>query len=204
MVESSKAYIEGRWGVSSTFRRPQAIAWSNNFGTLDEGTVIPEGVEGEDFIILSDHNRSGITVNKQRIENRKRLINASMRSYHVADKRVYSVSWDNLPSRSYNLDPAYGEDGKPTANGLTSYTVDGGSGGVELLNWYENHPGPFYMFLAYDKYNEFSASANLEYTYLKKYNEIVEVYFSDFTYDVVRRGINTHDFWNITVSLEEV
>jgi len=206
MTESSKQYIEGRWKTNSS-RRPQAIAWSNNFGKIDSGLVIPTGFEGEDYLILSDHNRGPISISKQSIEKRKRLINATMRSYHVADKKIYNVDWQMIPSRSYNLDPLYGEDGLPKRSNLVSYTVDGGAGGVELLKWYEDHPGPFYMFLAYDKYTEFensSSNINDKFTHLKKYNEIVEVYFADFSYEIVKRGLNTYDFWNVSIVLEEV
>jgi hypothetical protein len=44
-----------------------------------------------------------------------------------------------------------------------------------------------------DKYNRF-----------QQYNDVVEVLFSSFEFSVSRRGGNTHDFWNISVSLEEV
>jgi hypothetical protein len=82
------------------------------------------------------------------------------------------------------------------------FTVDGGAGGLDLLEWYENHPGPFYVFLAYDKFTNFGRE-NSAYGYLKQYNEVVEMYISDFSYSVEKRGGN-HDFWNVSVSLEEV
>jgi hypothetical protein len=39
---------------------------------------------------------------------------------------------------------------------------------------------------------------------LNRYNQIVQVYFSDFNYSVVKRGATNHDLWNISVTLEEV
>jgi hypothetical protein len=81
------------------------------------------------------------------------------------------------------------------------YTTDGGAGGNDLLTWYENHPGSFYVLLAYDKYNNFSTD---KYSRLGKYNQAVEVYFSDFSYSIEKRGQQTYDFWNIAFSLEEV
>ena len=59
------------------------------------------------------------------------------------------------------------------------------------------------MFLGYDKYKNFSGSED-PYSHLKQYNQIVQVYFSDFNYSVVKRGGNNHDLWNVSVSLEEV
>jgi hypothetical protein len=193
---ATRAYIENRW----KYARPQAIAFANNYGVLDDGLLVPEGNEFEDFIILSDDNRAEINITPTRIENRRRMINGTMRSYHIADKNVYSVNWENLPSRSFNGDPSFGDTGIKAA-GLTQYTSDGGAGGVEILKWYEDHPGPFYMFLAYDRYDKFTTD---KYNNLSKYNDVVEVYFSSFDYNVVKRSSSTFDFWNISFSLEEV
>lgn len=205
-------YIRGR----KSFTRPQAIVWSDNYGSLDNTTFInpltsastnyqvsvPDGVEYENFIILSDHNRESISFGKERIENRQRMINGTMRSYHVADKLQISTSWTMLPSRAFNKDANFNLSGKPTATNLESYTADGGAGGVDILDWYENHPGSFWMLLAYDKYNNFDGED--KYDFLQQYNQIVEVYFSSFEYSVVKRGGTNFDFWDISLSLEEV
>jgi hypothetical protein len=84
------------------------------------------------------------------------------------------------------------------------FTTDGGAGGADILDWYKNHQGPFYVYLAYDNYKNFTSDD--PYANLDKYNEVVEVYFSRFDYTVERRGsVGTgYDFWNISVSLEEV
>lgn len=204
-------YMVGR----KKYTRPQAIAWSNNPGTLNGGIYIPTGQEvGADpsltegglneFLILSDHNRSELAFNPTRIEQRERMINGNMRSYHIADKLNISWSWTNLPSRAY-ADVAYFD--STGASGMDntpiSYTVDGGAGGVELLDWYETHKGPFWMFLAYDKYNNFGKES-ADMSHLPEYNQIIQVYFSNFTYDVVKRGRANHDLWNVSVTLEEV
>jgi hypothetical protein len=204
-------YMVGR----KKYTRPQAVAWSNNPGTLTGGIYIPTGQEigadpsltegiRDDFLILSDHNRSELSFSPQRIEQRQRMINGNMRSYHIADKLNISWNWSNLPSRAY-ADPAYfdsvGSSGMD--NTILSYTVDGGAGGVELLNWYETHQGPFWMFLAYDKYSNFGKDEE-GMSHLVEYNQIIQVYFSNFTYDVAKRGRSNHDLWNISVTLEEV
>jgi hypothetical protein len=160
------------------------------------------------FLILSDHNREEMSFNSERIERRERTINGRMRSYHIADKLTMSVSWNNLPSRAYSQSSDFGSTGLSPNKGTSSeFTADGGAGGVEVLDWYEKHQGPFWMYLAYDKYSNFSVDGiktNESFANLGKYNQIVEVYFSDFNYSVVKRGGTNHDLWNISVSLEEV
>jgi len=192
-------YLAGR----NKYGRPQAMLFSDNPGTLDNGFYVPQGVEGEEFIILSDHNRDPIRFQTQRIEEKVRTINGRMRSYHIADKLSISTSWKALPSRAAStelvIDPESGQT-LIGANDL-AYTADGGAGGVDLLNWYETHQGSFWVFLAYDKLTNFESD---RYNKLAQYNEIIEVFFDDFQYDVTNRGRATHDFWDVSLSLEEV
>jgi hypothetical protein len=182
------------------------------------------------FIILSDDNRQPIDFKPERIETRERMINGRMRSYHIADKLSISASWQMLPSRSHFLSPefqgtaeyptAVGKSiydvkylapeqtppvANPTYNKTGIYTTDGGAGGAELLEWYENNPGSFWVYLSYDKYPNFSERGDATpYDNLAKYSQIVEVFFSDFSYTVEKRGGTNYDFWNISVTLEEV
>jgi hypothetical protein len=193
----SSAYLNSR----KKWDRPQAIIWSNNSDGIVNGVPQITGSEGEDFIILSDHNRSAIDFSIDRLENRKRMVNGHMRSYHIADKLRISTAWSFLPSRSFNKDPDFSEFGNTTANSLVDYTVDGGAGGADLLNWYNNNPGSFYMFVSYDKNSKLIDSP---YQNLATYSEVLEVYFSSFNYNVVRRGATNHDLWDVSVSLEEV
>ena len=210
---ATASYILGR----KRHARPQAIIWSENSGTLDTtGIYIPIGQEiGADsslattaqpanqFLILSDHNRSSIQFKPTRIEQRQRMINGNMRSHHIADKMTISMSWDNLPSRAYLRVADFNSTGNSDLTGQNEYTADGGAGGVELLDWYENHQGPFWMFLSYDNYKNFGTD-DAAFLHLTSYSEIVQVYIADFSYDVVKRGRNNHDLWNISVALEEV
>jgi hypothetical protein len=210
---ATEAYLTGR----RRYNRPQALLWSENPGTLVDGVYIPDGYEVQgnydestdtdltnQFLILSDHNRGELNFTPTRIEQRQRTINGRMRSYHIADKLTMSVSWNNLPSRGYYQDAGFDEDGLSAYKNTTGeFTSDGGAGGVELLDWYENHTGPFWMFLAYDKYSNFGKD-NAAYGHLAQYNQIMQVYITDFSYSVVKRGGTNHDLWNISVSLEEV
>ncbi len=201
---ATSSYIAGR----KRYARPQAMIWANNFGTISEGIRRPIGNEKEDFLILSDHNRGEINIAQQRIETRQRMINATMRSYHVADKISVSCSWNRIPSRSYSRNVNFSTSGAATLSGATEYTVDGGAGGVELLDWYENNSGPFYVYLAYDKYNNDSfrvagSVTDESFNYLSIYNDVRLMYFSNFDYSIEKRGGTNFDFWNINVSLEE-
>lgn len=235
---ASNAYMQGR----KKYQRPQAMLWADNPGTVVDGFHIPLGNEiGSDytldqngeFLILSDNNREAIEFTKERIEQRKRMVNGRMRSYHVADKLQISTSWTMLPSRSFADRPLFYSDdtsvenldGKPRLRTTDQYvlvdddndpytepvsefrknqqyTTDGGAGGVDLLDWYENHTGSFWVYLAYDKFNNFTGEDSM--SKLGRYNQVVEVFFSDFNYSVVKRGGSNHDFWDVSVTLEEV
>ena len=164
------------------------------------GYEVYDSVAGDNFLIISDHNRGALDFKPTRIEKRERMINGRMRSYHVADKLTISTSWDNLPSRSFATDPAYNP-ATGTTLASTQYTVDGGAGGADLLKWYEDHQGPFWVYLSYDKPQNFATD---RYNHLDQYSEVIEMYISDFSWTVEKRGGRNYDFWNVNVTLEEV
>jgi hypothetical protein len=221
---ATKAYMLGR----KKYARPQAMLWSENSGSLVSSPTdldpnykvyVPNGLEiGGDpgsetnpnnldqFLILSDDNRSALEFKPKRIEKRERMLNGRMRSHHIADKFTLSTSWQMLPSRSYftvpEFNPTTGES-PYTSNNSQEYTTDGGAGGVEILDWYENHKGSFWVYLSYDKYSNFGKDQNA-YAHLPQYNQLVEMFISDFNYSVEKRGASNFDFWNISVTLEEV
>jgi hypothetical protein len=217
---ASNQYISNK----KRFQRPQAILWANNPGTLVNGTYSPDGYEvgtnlsqsggsslENSFLILSDHNRGPLEFKPTRIDKKERMINGRMRSYHIADKLTLSTSWTMLPSRSYAEFPDFdsttglsllaGKSGSFTSAD-SEYTADGGAGGVDILNWYENHQGPFWVYLAYDRLDNFEDATN-QYNRLNQYNQIVEMYISDISYSVESRSNNRGDLWNISVTLEE-
>ena len=218
----------------SQYMRPQAVIWTDSQPTIQDNKLTPVGYEiGVDtstvdasdlvnnrFLILSDHNRSELGMTIERIEQKRRMVNGTMRSYHVADKTSISIDWDMLPSRSFKNYPAFDELGKPNLQTLNDrgepivpsgslyaadqkYTVDGGAGGVELLDWYETHKGPFWVMLSYDKYNNFQGSGS-ERLRLAQYSQVLQMYISSFNYSVIKRGSSNFDMWNVSVQLEEV
>jgi hypothetical protein len=301
---SSAAYLAGR----RQYSRPQAMLWSENSGTLMDGAYVPTGYEvGADypagtsassidqFLVLSDDNRSPISFTPNRLELRERMINGRMRSHHIADKLSISLSWNMLPSRSHHLTQEFIADaimpissvssngtsvtytatahpfstndyviisgisgsgssgyngtfkitsittdtftvantttggtlsftsaeaqhlylgkssrlisgGKYYRNNNLQYTTDGGAGGVELLDWYEKHTGPFWVFLSYDKYTNFDAAGGTDdaaMAHLTQYSQVIQMYITSFNYSVEKRGGTNYDFWNISVTLEE-
>jgi hypothetical protein len=216
---ATNTYMSGR----KKYSRPQAMLFADNPGTKVNGFYIPDGYEigaytgsaanTGDFLILSDDNRSEIDFKPVRIEKRERMINGRMRSYHIADKLQIGVSWNMLPSRAYDTKADFNSNGNAdmlktvTRENPLEFTTDGGAGGVELLDWYENHKGSFWVYLAYDKYTNFedtdSSETDNRFNNTNKYNEIVEVFFSDFNYAVVKRSGLNFDFWNVSLALEE-
>jgi hypothetical protein len=140
---------------------------------------------GTNYLYISDNNRAELAVSFERIEYKQRMINGTMRSYHVADKKNFSTSWEKLPSRK---------------NEVTEYDADTRNkfaGGQEMLKWYEDHTGDFWMLLVYDY------DPSMQKTGAKKNVEKVNVFFENFSYNVVERGFDL-DLWNIDLSLVEV
>lgn len=224
-MANTAAYMAGR----KKYQRPQGMLWAENSGTLvlndpldsESGTTyIPVGYEvGADtsalsptedqylnnFLILTDNNREEIKFTPTRIENKERMINGRMRSYYVADKLTISTAWSQIPSRSYSSVPDFSlTTGKSSTSGnsLYEHTTDGGAGGAELLDWYENHKGSFWVYLSYDKYPNFGTDA-VARTHLAQYSQVVEMFISNFDYSVSKRS-GIYDFWDVSVTLEEV
>jgi hypothetical protein len=208
-IDPRKAYALGR----KKYSRPSGMLWSENSGTLTQGLYIPLGFEvGTDptniddasllnqFLILTDDNRSPLDFSDERIEKRERMINGRMRSYHIADKIKISTDWQMIPSRSHsnfpNFDPATGKSLEK------SYTTDGGAGGADIQEWYDDHKGSFWVFLTYDRKGIFRGTSD-PYSHLLQYNQLVEMFISDFSFSVEKRGAN-FDYWNVSVTLEEV
>jgi hypothetical protein len=140
---------------------------------------------GTNYLYISDNNRSELAVSFERIEYKQRMINGTMRSYHVADKKNFSTSWEKLPSR------------KTEVTEYDASTRNKFAGGQEMLKWYEEHTGDFWMLLVYDY------DPSMQKAGAKKNIEKVNVFFENFSYNVLERGFDL-DLWNIDLSLVEV
>ena len=143
---------------------------------------------GTNYLYVSDNNRSELAVSFERIEYKQRMINGTMRSYHVADKKNFSTSWEKLPSRKTEVT----EYSNKQEDNRSNF-----AGGQEMLKWYEDHTGDFWMLLVYD------IDSTVATTEIKNNIEKVNVFFENFSYNVLERGSNL-DLWNIDLSLVEV
>jgi hypothetical protein len=144
------------------------------------------GSADTDFLYLTDDSRSELQIAIERIEYKKRMINGRMRSYHVADKKAFSVSWQDLPSvRDELSETRFGG------------TTTGWASSQQMLDWHKDHTDSFYLTLVYDTPTSPSA-VPLKYS-LEYYN----VFFEDFSYVITKRGA-THDLWDISMTLVEV
>lgn len=133
--------------MAMIFAKPRLMRWNGN--------------------AITDHNRGDLGIDVERIEKKQRMADGTMRKYIVADKRTFSVTWNNLPHSA-------------------AHTVDGFWGANEIENFYNANPG----------------GVTLELTYGSGEVDTFTVMFSDFNANLTKRG--AYDFWEITVSMEQV
>ena len=141
-----------------------------------------------DYIYLTDDGRGDLVVSTNRIEQRQRMANGTLRTYHIADKRNYSINYTELPSRARD-ENLVGIISEAKGNLSTRWAA-----GQEILDWWEAHPHPFWALWIYDR----SSNNDLAFSH-----ELVEVSFSDISYNVQRRG-TLFDHWTLNLSLEQV
>lgn len=88
------------------------MEWSDNGGGL--------------YTKVTDHGRSPLSQSVERIETKQRMANGTMRRYVVAKKRIWQVSWNNLPDRATTF-------------------LAGGNPGEWIEAWHDDHDGEFLM-----------------------------------------------------------
>jgi hypothetical protein len=128
------------------------------------------------WIKLSEHNRSDIGIDIERIEQSQRMANGSLRKFFVADKKRFSVSWTMLP-------------------GTRVYTVDNQWGALDLIEFYNSSEGQstFTIRLNFAKSGTSQESSGYEeYT----------VSCTGFNATLVKRG--EVPFYNVSMSMEQV
>lgn len=129
------------------------------------------------WVKISDHGRSPLSISVERIENSQRMANGSLRRFVVAKKRIFSISWQNIP------------------DGQTSMLA-GGKPGRWMEEFHNQVNGDFRMRLRAGK-DISTATVNLEDS--SEYRVMI----TDFSRDVVKRG-PVFDLWDLDMSLEEV
>ena len=108
--------------------------------------------------IISDHNRAPLDVSYERIENRQRSINGTMRINYIATKMKISTSWSNIVS--------------------SNDTVDGNKGAAYLMDLYRSSTGaPVNVYLAFKSGSTGSTTG-----------ATASMVFSNLDYNVVYRG----------------
>ena len=125
---------------------------------------------------VSEHNRSAIELNVERIESSVRTSNGTLRKNHIADKRNFSMSWEMLPS-------------------YRTLTVDEGWGAEDLRQFY----------LSEDGKKTFNIRINLAKTGFDQSSSGYELYtvsFSDCSFSVLKRGLQPH--WSVSLGMDEV
>jgi len=125
---------------------------------------------------VSEHNRSPLEINVERIESITRTSNGTLRKNHIADKRSFSMSWEMLPS-------------------YRDLTVDGGWGAEDLRQFY----------LSDDGKKTFNIRINLAKTGSDQSSSGYESYtvsFSNCSFSVLKRGLQPH--WSVSLTMDEV
>lgn len=135
-------------------------------------------------IKLSEHNRQPVSISKTRIEQSKRMSNGTLRKFFITDKEGISVSWNMLPS-------------------FSTFTVDGGYGAVDLKAFYEGTAAKAAGALS----GQSTFDVSINYGSVTRQLEMV---FTSCSFEIVRRNVkeNTGDtpqeFWNVSISMEQV
>ena len=125
---------------------------------------------------VTEHNRSPLEINVERIESITRTSNGTLRKNHIADKRSFSASWEMLPS-------------------YRDLTVDGGWGAEDLRQFY----------LSDDGKKTFNIRINLAKTGSDQSSSGYESYtvsFSNCSFGVLKRGLQPH--WSVSLTMDEV
>jgi hypothetical protein len=128
-----------------------AMFWNVEYAATGTGST-------QAFYKVTDHNRSPLAVNIERIEKKQRMADGTLRRYVVSKKRSWSCSWEDLPD-------------KKGVSGMLS-TVDGGMSASEMEYVHDNTDGEFQVQLR-------DGAGNIE---------TVLVMISDFSKDIKKRG----------------
>lgn len=138
---------------------------------------------------VSEHNRQPISITHNRVQKVQRMSNGTLRKFFVAEKREFSLSWNMLPT-------------------FSNMTVDGGWGKQDIMSFYEGSKGQqtFKIKIVYGK-DQTTPTLNRE--------EIITVSFTSCSFELAKRNVKdwnvatqsltpAQEFWNISLSMEEV
>jgi hypothetical protein len=117
---------------------------------------------------LTDHNRSPISLSPERLENRKRMANGTMRNFVIATKRKIKTSWDLVPA-------------------IDGRTVDGFWGALSMQNFYNNTFGEFTLRVTFgtNSHEDILVMFNSFDCVLRKRSKYADLYNVDITFEEV-------------------
>jgi hypothetical protein len=173
--------------LDKKYLRPSMIIFCEDEPVAGTGGNAGKWELGANYLYITDDGRSDLSVSTERIEYRQRMINGRMRKYHVADKKSFSTSWADLPSRKTRAGSI--SDGR--SNTITS---DAFAAGNDIKDWYETYTGDFWVILVFDNDD---AASNLANTV-----SVHNVFFDSFNFSVTKRG-QYNDLWNVDIILVE-
>jgi len=182
-------YVNGR----KKYSRPSGMLWSENSGTLVEDPASittpkkkiyvpigfevgtdPESIEDESLI---DQFLFLTDDNRQPIDIKTERIEKRERMIN-GRMRSYHIADKTTVSVNWDMIPSRSHENFP------------------------NFDRSFWVFLAYDRKGIFKGTPE-PYDHLRQYNQLIEMFISDFSYSVEKRGTK-FDYWNVSVTLEEV
>lgn len=132
--------------------------------------------EGLSWNLVTDHGRSPLDVSFERIEQKTRMYDGTLRRYVVAKKRSWTMSWENLPSEDVSL-------------------LAGGRPGAWMEQFHKTHDGDFLV--------RFRNGNAIDAVPSSENSEVVRVMIGEFSKEVVKRT-PAFDLWSVDLTLEEV
>lgn len=174
--------------LSKKYLRPSMIIFCSEQPLQSGSQWDLSGASGEGvYLYLTDDGRDPVSVSIERIENRQRMANGRMRTYHVMDKKSFSTGWTNLPSRAKDDNRDY------ISEYINNTTATPFGAGQDIKDWHEEYTGDFWMLFVYDKSTTSAATSQVE---------LFNVFFDSFDFSISKRG-QFNDLWDVNISLVE-
>lgn len=157
------------------------MAWATN--------PVMEWLDGATWVKITDHGRSPLSISIERIENKQRMADGTLRRYAVGKKRTFSTSWDNLPDKN------------------VSFLANGDHAGQWMEEFHNRMDGSFKMRLRAGSDETTTLATALTRTggdpLLADNSREFTVMITDFSKEVTKRG-KGFDLWTLDITLEEV
>lgn len=140
------------------------------------------------YYALTDHNRAEIGIANNLIETSKRMANGAMKKYVVANKRVFTSSWKDLPSSQVA-------------------TVDLNYSSAWVEQFYRANLGlPIYLKLVHSRDNAVATGSlpnDATFATAKVTYEIIQVFFTKFDTKISKRN-GFFDYVTMDIEFTEI